>query len=435
MTPTSVPAGLDYGTSNSLLSVWDGSRPVAVPLEDGDPRLPSVFFAERLELLEAARRQAGGEEALRALAGHPDLAYGLAALRRHFDAPEGFFVRSPKSFLASELQAEHLARFEQVIALFLAHLRRQAEAASGHGLRDVVLGRPVRFHVRQDEAGERQAVTLLERAARAAGFRHVAFLEEPVAAALDYERTLVGDRLVLVVDVGGGTTDCTVMRLGPSRRALDERRADVLACSGDRVGGMDIDIRLAWQAFMREFGRDAMLKDGLPFPHLLLHKSIAVNDVQAQADFFRAGPQLERLHAQTRDADRHRVDRLLQLCEARDTHRLVHAAEGAKIELSERDDCEVLLDRVRPTVRVSVGLPVLEEAARAATDRFAALVGEAVRQAGASPDVVYVTGGTARSPIVRRAITSAVGEVEVVVGDHFGSVASGLATWAGRLYR
>ena len=110
-------------------------------------------------------------------------------------------------------------------------------------------GRPVRF-VDGDDAADARAERVLEDIARRAGFRDIRFVYEPIAAAYHYEETATREELVLVADIGGGTSDFTVIRIGPERRGRPERADDVLANRGTRIGGTDFDTLLSLDAVM-----------------------------------------------------------------------------------------------------------------------------------------------------------------------------------------
>ncbi|MEZ9417584.1 Hsp70 family protein, partial [Vibrio sp. 10N.286.49.E1] len=95
-------------------------------------------------------------------------------------------------------------------------IKRQAELSTQEQIQQAVIGRPINFHGRGGQEANRQAEDILSRAAKRAGFLDIAFQFEPVAAGLDYESTLTENQTVLVVDIGGGTTDCSLLEMGPT---------------------------------------------------------------------------------------------------------------------------------------------------------------------------------------------------------------------------
>src|SRR5712691_3052816 len=218
--------GLDFGTSNTTLGVAaTGGSPHLVPLENQATTLPSAVFFD----FDSAT-----------------MAVGQAAIDAYVADGDGRFMRALKSVLGTALIDEETtlrnARigFRAVTARFLGEVKRRAEATCGTVLDTVVHGRPVRF-VDGDDAADARAERALAEIARGIGFRHVAFQFEPIAAAFAYERQIVREEIALVADIGGGTSDFSIVRLGPDRRNRVERAADILGNEGVRVGGTDFD--------------------------------------------------------------------------------------------------------------------------------------------------------------------------------------------------
>ncbi|MEQ1579512.1 MAG: molecular chaperone [Steroidobacteraceae bacterium] len=422
-------AGIDFGTSSSSLGIWQDGRPTLVPLDGDNVRLASV--------LHTARTGPRGREVLtleQAIAAGHTTVFGEAAMMSQIEDPLlGFFVKSPKTFLGAELKRSQLKLFTDIVTRMLAHIRAQAESRLGSPLDRVVLGRPVNFHGTRGESGNSQATAMLQAAAQAAGFREVEFLLEPIAAALDYERTIARDQVVLVLDAGGGTTDCSMVRVGPSFRDQAVRDASVLGNSGTRVGGIDIDIKLALRKIMPLLGLDSLLLSGLPVPNSVYWKAAAINDVTAQAEFYARSTAVEIDRLQHDAVDKHKLARLHALHEGRLTYRVNRSAELAKIGLSDQDSVALDLAYLASGLATQVSVPEMAAAIERELAVFVGLMREVELQAQTRPDVIYVTGGTARSPIVERYIREHYGDMEIVVGDLFGSVTSGLTTWAQRL--
>jgi len=143
-----------------------------------------------------------------------------------------------------------------VIAGYLKHLKTLAEAQTGGPISRAVLGRPV-FFVDDDPARDAQAQAALTSAARAVGFSELSFQYEPIAAAFEFERTVQREQIVLVADIGGGTSDFAVVRVGPDRATRLERKDDILASHGVHVAGTDFDRRIELACLLGEFGYGA----------------------------------------------------------------------------------------------------------------------------------------------------------------------------------
>lgn len=184
---------------------------------------------------------------------------------------EGFYVRSPKSFLgATGLRVEQVALIEDIVTMMMLYIKQRAELSFGvkgeGAITHAVIGRPVNFQGIGGEESNQQAESILRLAALRAGFIDVDFLFEPLAAGMDFEASLTQDKTVLVVDVGGGTTDCSVVKMGPAHITLTDRSQDFLGHSGQRVGGNDLDIALSMKAFMPHLGLGCHMNNGLPVP-------------------------------------------------------------------------------------------------------------------------------------------------------------------------
>ena len=136
----------------------------------------------------------------------------------------------------------------------------------------MVHGRPVRF-VDDDDKADARAQEVLEAIARQAGFRDISFVYEPIAAAYHYERTVESEELVLIADIGGGTCDFSIIRIGPQRRERTDRDSDVLANAGVRMGGTDFDSALSIATVMPLLGLGThLVEKNLPMPNALYYE-------------------------------------------------------------------------------------------------------------------------------------------------------------------
>jgi len=253
-----IACGLDFGTSNSAIGVTRGNAAAPAPLEDDRTLMPSaVFFDYETK-------------------GH--VLFGSDAISAYVGQTEGRLMRALKSILGSPLIDEETSLggrkvpLTGVVELFVRHLKDKAEAFAGQEITSVVHGRPVRF-VDDDSRADARAQDVLEAVARRAGFRDVRFVYEPIAAAHHYERTVEAEELVLIADIGGGTSDFSIVRIGPQRRERADRSGDVLASAGVRVGGTDFDAALSLAAVMPLLGLGSgLIEKNLPMPNALYHE-------------------------------------------------------------------------------------------------------------------------------------------------------------------
>ncbi|MBI1778694.1 MAG: Hsp70 family protein [Proteobacteria bacterium] len=411
--------GLDFGTSNSTIGLGHGNGVRLAPLEGTETTLPTAIFFH----FEGRA---------------PD--YGRKAIASYADGLEGRLLRSLKSVLGTELIKEETqlrrrrVKFTEVIGLVVSHLKAQAEAAAGRPLEAVVHGRPVHF-VDGDAAADRRAEATLAEIAHASGFRHVSFQLEPIGAALHYEQNLEREVLALIADIGGGTSDFSLVRLGPDRSRRAERADDVLANHGVRVGGTDFDRLLSLEAIMPALGYGSpMARTGLPAPVFLFHDlaTWAKINFLYRADILAA---VRDLRAQATEP--HLFERLLRVLRERLGHALAFAAEEAKIELSHDPETRIDMDLLEPALGVPVDRGILEYAIAEPTRQIARAIDDCLAQAGVPAGRVerlFLTGGSTLVPTVRQAIEARVPGAEVVEGDRFGAIGLGLALEAKRRY-
>jgi hypothetical chaperone protein len=226
-----------------------------------------------------------------------------------------------------------------------------------------------------------------------------------------------------------------MVRMGPDHIQLDDRTADFLGHTGERVGGNDLDIRLAGEQLMPLFGMTAELKTGKPMPTKTFLDAVATNDVGALSRFssLETGLYLEQLQRDCKQPEL--IARLINLRNNKQNQQLVRNAEEAKIRLSDEEEVQVMLDFVEAGLSTQVTRNELRDAIDRPLERITNLMSEAITQAGVQPDLIFVTGGSARSPVIREAVANKLGNIPLLDGDHFGSVVSGLTEWSKRIYR
>ena len=319
--------GIDFGTSNSTVGWLRPDAETLIPLEDGKITLPSVVFFN----LEERRP-----------------VYGRLALQEYLEGYEGRLMRSLKSLLGSKLLKSETTvlgsalPFKDLLGFFIGELKNRAEATAGRPFEEVVLGRPV-FFVDDDPVADLEAQNTLVAVAHKLGFKDVSFQYEPIAAAFDYESGISREELVLIVDIGGGTSDFSLVRLAPERRAVADRHNDILATGGVHIGGTDFDKQLSLAGVMPLFGYGSRMKSDAPMPtstHLNLatwHTINAVYSAQSQR-------QLQSMRYDIVDPTG--IDRLFQLIERRDGHWLAMQVEDSKIALTEQDARHIDLSRL-----------------------------------------------------------------------------------------
>ncbi|MAY59790.1 MULTISPECIES: molecular chaperone [unclassified Pseudoalteromonas] len=451
--------GFDYGSSNCAMGVLNEERVQLIPLEQGKHYLPSTLYTHHSALvvdfvaqhLQGSEHEHAYKTARQPLlntlpriksdldlqAGDDTLFIGREAISEYVQFPEeGYFVKSPKSFFgATGLKQGQINFFEDIATAMILKIKQRAELSLGYTLSQTVIGRPVNFQAVGGEQSNQQAVGILTRAANRAGFKDVEFLYEPLAAGIDYESDLKQDQKVLVIDIGGGTSDCSFVQMGPSFRGNSQRDADFLAHSGKRVGGNDLDIALSYHGLMPLLGLGSTFKSGLPLPNQPFWQACKINDVNLQSQFYSAQHYRE-LSAQLRDVSAPELyKRLIHLQQNKQGHQLVQQAEAAKIALTSANSFNCDLAFLDNSLSKDISVADLALAVDDSISQIVTLAKQAITDANTTPDVIYLTGGSAQSPLIKAALSEHLGNIKMVNGDHFGSVTAGLTKWASILYK
>lgn len=411
-----IACGLDFGTSNSAIGVAHDKAATLVPVEADSTLMPSAVFFD----YESRGR----------------VLFGDAAIAAYVEQTEGRLMRALKSILGSPLIEEETVLagrkvpLTKVVETFVGHLKQKAEAFAGREITTVVHGRPVRF-VDDDDRADARAQKVLEGVARRVGFRDITFVYEPIAAAHHYEQTVQAEELALIADIGGGTSDFSVIRVGPQHRGRGDRGRDVLATAGLRVGGTDFDTALNLAAVMPLLGLGThLVKKGLSMPNALYHELAAWPTINF-AYTYRNERELGELVALAREPEK--VERLLRVVRERLGHRLAFAVEDAKIALSAELRTVVPLAFIEAGLTVSPTRAEFDRAIAARIERLYETARDCIAAAGLGPaaiDTIFLTGGSSRVPAVRAAIGRAAPSARLASGSDLLSVASGLAQMA-----
>lgn len=447
--------GFDFGTATCSVAHIVDNEVCPIPLSDGEQLIASTLCATNRETvseylyrhLDIQPVNAVSEGLLRSAINAnkyegidvrvDDICFGDRATQRYLEDPtDYYYVKSPKSFLGMlGLDDIRYAIFEDIVCAMMANVKQRVESQLQQEVDSAVIGRPVTFNDRGGEKSNEQAIRILTQAAVRAGFKHIEFQFEPVAAGLEYESHLTEDQNVLIVDIGGGTSDCSLIRMGPEWVGRKERSETLLGHTGCFTGGNDLDIHLANKCFMTEFGKGTDARSGVPLPGSIFWEPIAINDVEAQRRFY-ARNNLSELKRIQRDAQHpEKLQRLIDVYDNTLGYSLVAEAEKSKIALSTHTEYTAALDLPAEQLQVPVTTAGMEKAVTMPVRRIRKLVEETIAQASAKPDVVYITGGSARSPLLRRTVQQAVGDIPLANGDYFGSVTAGLARWADACFR
>jgi hypothetical chaperone protein len=416
--------GLDFGTTNSA---------IAVSASDGPVRLAT--FLEDDRLVETFRSILYFFHPLDPDAGDKYVAAGPSAIEAYLKAdPHGRLIQSLKSFLATRTFTQTVLyksfyKLEDLIALIIHELRSAAERQFGDLGTSVVVGRPVRFSGATSQEDDDFATGRLKRAVRQAGFEDIYFEYEPVAAAYKYEQALDHDELVLIADFGGGTSDFSLLRLGPSMRFRELGHRDILGTDGVAIAGNDFDSKLIRHLVAPELGLGGEYRSHnklLPVPTSLFKEL----ERWHYLSFLKTKQTMNMLNRIKLEAlAPKQIESLIQVINEDLGFKLYRAIERTKVELSDQEASTFIF--VDPPVMVKKAVtrsefetwisPYISEMA-GCIDRLL----DKCNVNAADVDSVFMTGGSSFVPAVRRLFADKFGGTKLKGGGELTSVAEGL---------
>ena len=345
------------------------------------------------------------------------------------DEVQGRLIQSLKSYLSSrsftgtEIFGRNY-RVEDLVAKMLADLRQRASASFGVDVRRAIAGRPVSFVGADSEADNEFAQARLHASFMQAGFTGVTFAMEPVAAAYAYAAEVTEPQYVLIGDFGGGTTDFSLLRLGPGERT-------VLGTTGVGLAGDAFDAKIVRYLISPALGAGTMgreLNKLLPALPAWIYANL---ERWHTLSFLRTRNVTELMRtAKKRAMEPEKIALLQSVVEHDLGYRLHQAVQRVKIELSSAMETEFLLDAEDVHLRAAVTRADFEGWIAPELQRMETSLDELLRASrvnAADVDRVFLTGGTSLVPAVRRVFTSRFGEDRVIRGEAFTSVAHGLA--------
>ncbi|WP_234733452.1 Hsp70 family protein [Tellurirhabdus bombi] len=376
---TTTSCGIDFGTSNSTIALDLDGKISLVPIEQDHVTIPSAIFFQRTT-----------NKAF----------YGRKAIDLFFDRQEGRFMRSLKRVLGTSLMKQGTLvngasmNFGIIITAFLKHLKDKADLYADQAIESVVMGRPVHF-VDNDPKADAQAQEELKTIAQRLGFKHIEFQFEPIAAAFAHEARISGEKLAIVADLGGGTSDFTVIRLSSQHVSKSDRSSDILANTGVRIGGNDFDKALSLSAIMPELGYRST--------YGAKHLEVPLKPYQDLAEWSKVNfLYTPRLIMQIRQIlheadDKQRYRRLLSVLEQETGHMLLAGAEGAKIALSGQEEYVAQFDFIEADFTIAIQRALFEQAIDGEVEKIAASALQCLQEAGVRQeaiDLVILTGGS-----------------------------------------
>jgi hypothetical chaperone protein len=411
-TMSPISCGIDFGTSNSSVALAHQGNISLVAVEDSHVTIPSAIFFQGRDNIPT---------------------YGRAAVSLFFSRENGRFMRSLKRVLGTSLMKQgtlvngKVVKFEKIIAPFLQNLKDRATVQAQQEIENVVMGRPVHF-VDNDPQGDDRAQQELRTIAQSVGFKHIEFQFEPIAAAFAHEVKISGEKLAIVVDLGGGTSDFTVIRLSNQYIGKTDRASDILANTGVRIGGNDFDKDLSLSSIMPELGYGTTYGEKNlevpPRPYHDLAEWSKVNFVYTTKIIFQTQQMLFQAH------DKKRFKRLLNLLEQKTGHSLLAAAEDTKIALTSQEEYFTPFNFLEDGFTVSVKRTQFEEAIRYEVDKIVDTARKCLANAGVKNDqieLVILTGGSTELPVIQTEFRKLFPNAAIADENKLSSVGLGLA--------
>lgn len=434
--------GMDFGTTNSGMAVYDGRTVHVLPLDpaNNNPKvIRTAVYATNEQTLYVGRAAVDtyfgqntgrsvktkkvwvGEIEIRGA----DMFYVTDAYVYVDVLAPGRLFLSIKTGLRDpdypgSIVGQQFYSLENLIALYMNITKTRAEKLLGRELKEVVLGRPVRFANEPEK--DKLAQARLLQAAIKAGYETVYFQYEPIAAAYSYATENEKPQNVLVFDFGGGTLDLTVMHLGPKGH-------QVLATGGIPVAGDVFDQKLVRAKLPPHFGegsyfgpRDKKLQvppwifDTFSNWQTILELQTAQNRRMLE----------DIAHSAQR---RHQIEALISLVSSNYGQQMFDIVERAKRELSDKRGAPIHLE--------GPGFKVMEFVTRGEFERIIQQeilaidrhLEETVAASGleaAAIDAVIRTGGSSQIPVFDQMLRRKFGDEKVRIIDTFSSVTAGL---------
>jgi hypothetical chaperone protein len=414
--------GIDFGTTNSS---------IAVVGEDGTPRLAAFSLGDEVSntfrsILFFQRAQEGNR-----VLGFA----GPRAIERYLEADEqGRLIQSIKSFLAArDFSSTEIFgksyRLEGLIEIVLRGLRASATDQFGELPHRLVVGRPVQFANASGPEDEELALARLQAAFRNAGFGEVVFEYEPVAAAYEYRRQLDREQLILIGDFGGGTSDFSLLRVGPPSGGEDS--TEILGTAGVPLAGDAFDGKIVRHAVAPALGMGTQYRS--IFNRVLRVPVWIYSHLQRwhHLSFLRSPRTMQLLFDLRREAlEPARFDALIHLVQNDLGFDLYQAIERTKVELSGQDSSFLRFRHFPVEIEAEVVRKEFEEWIAEEIEGIGNCVDRLLEDASvrfSEVDCVFLTGGSSFVPAVRGLFTARFGAGRIRSGGEMTSVASGLA--------
>ena len=411
---------VDFGTSNSLLSyVSDSGEITPIKLENGGNVLRSLLYTPE------NNKWYFGAEAIAEYVNHEG---------------EGRFFRSIKKFLPEPsyngtIVFNRNMAITDMVAVFLKEMRLRANKVTGKDVEKIVLGRPALYSLVKEH--DQLAQDRMQKAAELAGFKEVVFCPEPVAAGLDYNSSSQKEKVVIIADFGGGTSDFTLMKIHQKQYSQD----DILGLSGIFAAGDALDGMMMRDFISPHFGSKFEYKipggtNVLKFPKNLLTKICSPAHIThlREKDTWEFLQHIEKFALSPEDS--RRMQQLFTLVECQLGFPLFNEIEKTKIQLGKKSESEFNYQFPGISIEQNVTRLGYEESVTQTVDDIMNTMMDVFTQSGLKPsdvDEVILTGGTSQFPMLQQRLEGVFGKQKLLEHDIYQSVVNGLAQYAKKL--
>ena len=414
-----ITSAIDFGTTNSVAGINKNNIIKMVQLGNNRLETRSVLFYS----FEDKNFYVGD-----------DVAIELE------DEVKGRYLQSLKSFLGSKEKIETILGkdtylVEDLISIILRRFKNKMEKEAFQEIDSVVLGRPVTFN-ENDKILDKQAEKKLESAANKIGFKNVVFQYEPIAAALAYESKITKEELILVADIGGGTTDYSIIKVGGKSKNKLDRKEDILSNHGIYVGGNNFDSEIIKNLISPYLGRGTM------------YNSMG-KDMEVGSDLYF---DLSEWHLFQRMFDRkvllriekliymsyekNKIERLQELIKDNLYFDFSNSIINSKIELSSKPLTQINMNMFSDPFSINLNKNNFEESIIEHTIRIEDSLKEALLLANVTANQinkVFLTGGSTLVPSVQNIYTKYFPKNKIVHTDVFTSVGYGLTLFSNKV--
>lgn len=411
-THPSTICGLDFGTSNTTLGISQQGKIHLAKLENNKPPIRSaIYYDNHLH----------------------EFSFGQQGIDAYFENASGRLMMALKSVLGSNIMhdktliGKNWISYADILGHFIAFIKTKAEIEFSTELTHVVAGRPVKFHD-HDLEKDKIAQNMLEDILKKQGFKEIIFQYEPIAAAKTYETTLQNEELAFIIDMGGGTSDFTIIRLD-ANKTVHDRKQDVLANDGIHIAGTDFDRNLSLAKIMPLLGLHSLMRG-------------SSSDIEVPSYFYQDLTTWHKLHQlynnktlaslqqlQAIAYEKNLIQRLIEVIEHKNAHQLLEIVEQGKKQLSQQEQINLNLDLIETDLSTLISQTEFNNAIQTQLDAILNKIHETIRLACIKPSditALFYTGGTTQIPLIRKEINKIFPHAKTIQGDVFGSVGAGL---------